>query len=291
MRAVSVRPAPTRAPRLSRPQPISFVSRGGACTRRGQLLAARAAEKAVGPEPPASAEDKAGEAEAAPSTDAAEPEESTAQTLVKLVQAGVEEGRDPAELEADVGEVLKSAGADAAQQEAQYKQADEQLRQLKDQYRRLQADFDNFRSRADQEKAKSGAAGKARVLEQLLPVIDNFEIAGKSIKTETEGEEKINDSYQSLYRQTVDIFRGLGLEAVPTVGEKFDPEMHDGIMREENDDVPDGEVLEEFRKGFKYREELLRPAMVKVAVSSKPAEPAAEGGEEPPKEDAKSDQA
>lgn len=70
----------------------------------------------------------------------------------------------------------------------------------------------------DQEKAKSGAAGKARVLEQLLPVIDNFEIAGKSIKTETEGETKINDSYQSLYRQTVDIFRGLGLEAVPTVG-------------------------------------------------------------------------
>ncbi|NJR42282.1 MAG: nucleotide exchange factor GrpE [Akkermansiaceae bacterium] len=70
----------------------------------------------------------------------------------------------------------------------------------------------------DQEKGKSGDAAKARVLEQLLPVIDNFEIAGKSIKTETEAEQKINESYQSLYRQTVDIFRGLGLEAVPTVG-------------------------------------------------------------------------
>lgn len=70
----------------------------------------------------------------------------------------------------------------------------------------------------DQEKSKSGAAAKSRVLEQLLPVIDNFEIAGKSIKTETEAEEKINESYQSLYRQTVDIFRNLGLEAVETVG-------------------------------------------------------------------------
>jgi molecular chaperone GrpE (heat shock protein) len=74
-----------------------------------------------------------------------------------------------------------------------------------------------------QEKAKSGTAAKARVLEQLLPVIDNFEIAGKSIKTETEGEKKINDSYQSLYRQTVDIFRSLGLEAVPTVGVQLLP--------------------------------------------------------------------
>jgi molecular chaperone GrpE len=70
----------------------------------------------------------------------------------------------------------------------------------------------------DQEKAKSGAASKARVLEQLLPVIDNFEIAGKSIKPDTDAERKINDSYQNLYRQTVDIFRSLGLEAVPTVG-------------------------------------------------------------------------
>jgi molecular chaperone GrpE len=125
----------------------------------------------------------------------------------------------------------------------------------------------------DAEKAKTSSNAKMHVLEDLLPIIDNFEIAAKSIKTETEAEEKINSSYQGLYRQVVDIFRGLGLEAVPTVGTQFDPEIHDGIMREENDDHDDGEVLEEFRKGFKFKDQLLRPAMVKVAVSSAPSRP------------------
>lgn len=133
------------------------------------------------------------------------------------------------------------------------------------------------------DKQKTGANAKMHLLEDLLPLIDNFDMASKSIKTTTEGEEKIHSSYQGLYRQMVDIFRGLGLEAVPTTGAQFDPEIHDGVMREENDEVADGEVLEEFRKGFKYRDQLLRPAMVKVAVSNKPApEAPAKGPEDIP---------
>jgi molecular chaperone GrpE len=88
------------------------------------------------------------------------------------------------------------------------------------------------------------------------------------VKTATEAEEKINNSYQGLYRQMVDIFRGLGVEAVLTEGQPFDPALHDAIMREETDDVADGTVLQEFRKGFQLSGKLLRPAMVKVAVSS-----------------------
>jgi molecular chaperone GrpE len=97
------------------------------------------------------------------------------------------------------------------------------------------------------------------------------------IKVTNEAEEKINTSYQGLYRQMVDIFRGMGLEAVPTVGTPFDPEMHDGIMKEDTQDEPDGTVLEEFRKGFKFLGKLMRPAMVKVAVNT--AKPASEGEE------------
>ena len=88
------------------------------------------------------------------------------------------------------------------------------------------------------------------------------------LKPQTEAEEKINASYQGLYRQMVDIFRGMGLEAVPTKGAVFDPEMHDGVMKEETADAPDNTVLEEFRKGFMFSGKLLRPAMVKVAVNS-----------------------
>ena len=135
----------------------------------------------------------------------------------------------------------------------------------------------------DADKQRAGSTARMNMLEDLLPLIDNFEMAGKSVKTTTEGEEKIHNSYQNLYRQMVEIFRGLGLEAVPTVGEQFDPEIHDGIMREENDDVADEEVLEEFRKGFKFRDSLLRPAMVKVASSNKPApEAKAKGPEDIP---------
>lgn len=69
---------------------------------------------------------------------------------------------------------------------------------------------------------------------------------------------------QGLYKQLVETFKGLGVEAVPGVGEPFDPEFHDAIMKEPNDDVPDGTVLQEFRKGFRIGGTLLRPGMVKV---------------------------
>ena len=69
---------------------------------------------------------------------------------------------------------------------------------------------------------------------------------------------------QGVYKQMVEAFRSLGVEAVPGPGNPFDPEVHEAIMREENDDVPDGTVLKEFRRGFKLGSQLLRAAMVQV---------------------------
>ena len=97
----------------------------------------------------------------------------------------------------------------------------------------------------------------------------------KKLKAETEGEEKINASYQGLYKQTVDILKGLGVEPVPTVGTPFDPALHDAIAREASDDVADGTVLTEFRKGFELKGTLIRPAMVKVSYTDAPAEASA----------------
>ena len=82
---------------------------------------------------------------------------------------------------------------------------------------------------------------------------------------------------QGVYKQMVEAFRSLGVEAVPGPGNLFDPEVHEAIMREENDDVPDGTVLKEFRRGFKLGNQLLRAAMVQVrdfAMESVPARPA-----------------
>jgi len=82
-----------------------------------------------------------------------------------------------------------------------------------------------------------------------------------------------------MYKKMVDIFRGMGLEAVESEGAQFDPEVHDGIMREESDAVESGTVLQEFRKGFRFKGKLLRPAMVKVAFSDAGAPPAAAADE------------
>ena len=114
-----------------------------------------------------------------------------------------------------------------------------------------------------------------------MPLVDNFELARAQVKAETEGEQKINASYQGLYRQLVDLLKSQGVEAVPTEGHPFDPELHEAIAREPSDEVADGTVLQEFRKGFSMGGRLLRPAMVKVSYNDAPVDaPAAETTQE-----------
>lgn len=88
---------------------------------------------------------------------------------------------------------------------------------------RLNADFDNFRKRSDREKSQLANSVRGDVVELLLPMIDNFERAKTSIKTETEAEKKIENSYQSIYKQFVEALKALGVGAVETVGKSFDP--------------------------------------------------------------------
>uniref|UniRef100_A0A0D6R7E9 GrpE protein homolog n=1 Tax=Araucaria cunninghamii TaxID=56994 RepID=A0A0D6R7E9_ARACU len=102
-------------------------------------------------------------------------------------------------------------------------------------------------------------------------MVDNFERAKMQIKTETEGEETINDSYQSIYKQFVQIMRTLGVSVVETVGQRFDPTLHEAIMREESAEFEEGIIIEEFRRGFKLGDMFLRPAMVKVSAGPGPA--------------------
>lgn len=154
------------------------------------------------------------------------------------------------------------------------------LKSTKDQFVRLSADFENFRKRSATERETLKKSVKGDTMAALLPLIDNFELAKSQLKLDTEGEKKVDAAYQGLYKQMVELFRGLGLEAVPGVGEPFDPEVHEAIMREPSEDVPDGTVLEEFRKGFRLGDRMLRPAMVKVSFSEAPAAPGVGVGEE-----------
>ncbi|KAK4282059.1 hypothetical protein QN277_013480 [Acacia crassicarpa] len=147
---------------------------------------------------------------------------------------------------------------------------------------RISADFDNFRKRTERERLSLVTNAEGEVVESLLPVLDNFERAKAQIKVETEGEEKINNSYQSIYKQFIEILTSLGVEHVETVGKPFDPLLHEAIMREDSTEFEEDVIIEEFRKGFKLGERLLRPSMVKVSAGPGPAKPE---GEEPEEQD------
>lgn len=153
---------------------------------------------------------------------------------------------------------------------------------------RLNADFENFRKRSERDRINVGANVKGDVLTSLLPMVDNFERAKTQIKVETEGEKMIDNSYQGIYKQFVEIVKGLGISVVETVGKEFDPNIHEAIMREESSQYAEGVVSEEFRRGFVLGDKLLRPAMVKVS-SGTPAgatpEPAVDSADVPEAEE------
>ncbi|KAL6768042.1 hypothetical protein ACKKBF_B37540 [Auxenochlorella protothecoides x Auxenochlorella symbiontica] len=156
--------------------------------------------------------------------------------------------------------------------------ADAALSALRDQHLRLAADYDNFRKRSAAERDSARTAARGDTVLELLAVVDSFEQAAAALSPATDGERKVVAAYDAVYRQLVAAFRRLGVEAVPGEGEPFDPAVHEAIMREPAPaGVPDGTVVQEFRKGFRLGDKLLRAGMVKVAFAED--EPT-QGGEE-----------
>ncbi|PIA47294.1 hypothetical protein AQUCO_01400160v1 [Aquilegia coerulea] len=154
----------------------------------------------------------------------------------------------------------------------------------KKKYILTQADFDNFRKRLEKDQRRLTSNTQRDVLESLLPVVDNFERAKQQIKPETEKAKKINTSYQSIYKQFVEIMRSLRVSVVETVGKPFDPLLHEAIAREESQGFKEGIIIQEIRRGFALGDQLLRPAVVKVSIGpgrKKAPVPTIESEEEP----------
>lgn len=190
------------------------------------------------------------------------------------IASGEQAAQDSILQEIDTQLTASEAKAQAADAQAAVIQG--QVDAAQDKYLRLNADFENFRKRSLAEKTAAVNRAKANVIEELLPVVDAFEAAAGQVKAETEGEQRIAGSYQGLYAKMVDAFKKMGLEVVPGVGTPFDPEVHEAIMRAPSDDMPDGSILQEFRRGFTIGGQLLRPAMVQVSYSEATVEDEAE---------------
>ncbi|KAL2482950.1 Co-chaperone GrpE family protein [Forsythia ovata] len=177
---------------------------------------------------------------------------------------------------ADIESFLESVEDEKMELEMKVATLSEELSYEKDRILRVSADFDNFRKRTERERLSLVSNAQGEVVENLLPVLDSFERAKAQIKVETEGEEKINNSYQSIHKQFVEILGSIGVVKVETVGKPFDPMLHEAIMREDSTEFEDGIILEEYRNGFKLGDRLLRPSMVKVSAGPGPAKPKTE---------------
>ena len=148
---------------------------------------------------------------------------------------------------------------------AEYDQIKTERDQLVDRLARLQAEFENARKRAEREKIEFRDFATGNVVEQFLPVLDNFELALKSDSSA----EQLRSGVELIVKQMEDVLRQLHVLPIPTEGEAFDPRLHEALGSVERDDLPDQHVAEEIRRGYRLRERLLRPALVRVVSNSK----------------------
>ena len=153
----------------------------------------------------------------------------------------------------------KSAGA----LELELKKCKEQAADYADRYQRLLAEFENARTRSAREQSHMYDAGAKDILAKLLPVVDNFE-RGLDILTEEEKEEPFAQGVLKIYQQLMTTLEETGVKPMNAAGKEFDPNFHNAVMHEDNEEMGENLVAEEFQKGYMYKEDVLRHAMVKV---------------------------
>jgi molecular chaperone GrpE len=137
---------------------------------------------------------------------------------------------------------------------------------LLDRLARMQADFENARKRAARDQQEYREFALADSLKTLLPVLDSFE---RALQTSTGDKSELRNGVELIYKQLQDALAKLGLRAVPAKDEPFDPRWHQAIEMVDTTDAPDHQVIDELQPGYKLKDRLLRPAMVRVARNPK----------------------
>jgi molecular chaperone GrpE len=175
-----------------------------------------------------------------------------------------EEPFEPTEAAAPVAELTPEQ---LTELQARAAKADEHW----DRLLRLTADFENYKKRAARERTEAGHAASAALLHKLLPILDNFEMAQAAAQT-AQGDKlaALQTGIAMIQQQLKSLLTEAGLEEIDAAGKPFDPTFHEAVSQMESDSTPEGHVLQQMRKGYKFRERLLRPAA--VVVAKEPAE-------------------
>lgn len=153
--------------------------------------------------------------------------------------------------------------ADEASEVSAEESKEEQLEAERERYLRLYAEFDNFRKRTAKEKIESYSEATARCVEQLLPVVDNFERAMEAPCSDAQ----YQSGMEMIFGQMKNFLEKLGVTEIEALGAEFDPNVHNAIKQSEaTEEFPEGTVCEVFQKGYMLKEKLIRPAMVAVSA-------------------------
>lgn len=150
-------------------------------------------------------------------------------------------------------------------------EAQEAIAELNERIVRLTADFDNFRKRAQREKDEARQFANQGLLEKLLPVLDNFEMALTAVK---DADPSVRDGVQMILDQLLGVLKESGVEPVDGMGQPFDPNLHEALSQEETTEVEEGTVVQQVQRGYKLNDRLVRPARVVVAKAPGAAEEA-----------------
>lgn len=145
-------------------------------------------------------------------------------------------------------------------EESEENPLEKELEALNDKYLRLVAEYDNYRKRTAKEKESIYPEAKVSVVSAFLPVMDNLERA-----LATAGDDPIYEGVKMISKQFVEVLKAVGVEEIAAVGEKFDPNLHNAVMHIDDDSFGEMEIVEEFQKGYKIGDRIVRYSMVKVA--------------------------
>ena len=139
----------------------------------------------------------------------------------------------------------------------------EKIEALEDRVKRQMAEFDNFRKRTEKEKQQMFSMGERNAIEKMLPIVDNFE-RGLATVPEEEKDGPLASGMEMVYRQLLKQLEAMGVAPIEAVGKEFDPAFHNAVMQVESEEYPSGTVAQEFQKGYKYHDSVIRYSMVGV---------------------------
>ncbi len=199
-------------------------------------------------------------------------DENLEETVAEESEAEAKEAEDAQETE--TAEAAETEAEDAQESEEDSKKKkrkekkkdkkDAQIEELTDRVKRQMAEFDNFRKRTEKEKSQMFETGAKSIIEKILPVVDNFERGLAAIPEEEKGS-AFAEGMEKIYKQLMTTLEEIGVTVIEAAGAEFDPNLHNAVMHVEDEELGENIVVEEFQKGYKYHDSVVRHSMVKVA--------------------------